>query len=397
MKKKSLFICLVIFISCVFFNSCKENTKDSKVVKIGLLHSLTGTMAISEVPVLEAELLAIKEINESGGVLGKEIVFVKEDGESKPEIFAEKARKLITEDEVVSIFGCWTSDSRKAVKPVLEEHFNLLWYPVQYEGMEASPCIMYMGACPNQQVIPAIEYCKEQFGEKMFLLGSDYVFPHTVNKIIKAQLKNLGGECSGEEYLPLGADDFSETIKEIKNSKPDVIINTLNGDSNISFFKQFSEEGFSADNLPVMSFSIAEGEVQSIGGEYLEGQLVAWNYFATTISDENEKFINDFKVESDGKMPGDPVEAAYIAVHMWAAACEKAGTFDVEAVRMASKGLSFAAPEGIVTIDGGNQHLCKKVRIGKIKNDGLIDEIWSTPTTIKPDPYLSTYAWARGL
>ena len=146
-----------------------------------------------------------------------------------------------------------------------------------------------------------------------------------------------------------------------------------------------------------MSFSIAEGEVQSIGGEYLEGQLVAWNYFATTISDENEKFINDFKVESDGKMPGDPVEAAYIAVHMWAAACEKAGTFDVEAVRMASKGLSFAAPEGIVTIDGGNQHLCKKVRIGKIKNDGLIDEIWSTPTTIKPDPYLSTYAWARGL
>ncbi len=396
--KKCRFINILVFVAaiiCLSFTSC-QNDEDS-AIRIGFLHSTTGSMAFSEQSVLDAELMAIEEINNAGGVLGHQIEVVLENGESDPAVFAKKAKKLIEEDKVVSIFGCWTSDSRKAVKNVVEEYYNLLWYPVQYEGMEASPCIMYMGACPNQQVIPAIEYCKEQFGEKMFLLGSDYVFPHTVNKIIKAQLKNLGGECSGEEYLPLGADDFSETVKEIKNSKPDVIINTLNGDSNISFFKQFSEAGFSADNLPVMSFSIAEGEVQSIGVEYLEGQLVAWNYFATTISDENEKFINDFKVESDGKMPGDPVEAAYIAVYMWAAACEKAGTFDVEAVRMASKGLSFAAPEGIVTIDGGNQHLCKKVRIGKIKNDGLIDEIWSTPTTIKPDPYLSTYAWARGL
>ena len=376
--------------------SCAENSK--RTVKIGILHSLTGTMAISETAVRDSELLAVKELNKNGGVLGKKIKVIEEDGASDPATFAEKARKLLQEDKVATVFGCWTSASRKAVKPVFEELFGLLWYPVQYEGMEASPNIMYMGASPNQQVIPAVEYCAENFGKKMFLIGSDYVFPRTANRIIKAQLSPLKAECVGEEYFPMEHKDFSKLIDEIKKEKPDVIINSLNGDSNAHFFHQMKEAGFTSANLPIMSFSIAEEEVSSIGAEYLSGHLVAWNYYETTETPLNEKFVSEYKSEYGlNRVTGDPIEAGYIAVHMWAKACEKAGSFDVEAVRVASKGLSFTAPEGTVTIDGSNQHLYKQVRIGKINEQGLIDEIWSTPETIKPDPYLSTYEWARGL
>lgn len=372
--------------------------KSSKYVKVGILHSTTGTMAISETPVRDSELLAVKEINEAGGVLGKKIKVIEEDGASDPSTFSEKARKLLEEDKVVTVFGCWTSASRKAVKPVFEELFGLLWYPVQYEGMEASPNIMYMGASPNQQVVPAVDYCAEHFGKSMYLLGSDYIFPRTANRIIKAQLAQLGGECVGEEYVPMGHQDFSEIIKEIKLEKPAVIINSLNGDSNLYFFKQMQEAGFTSENLPIMSFSISEEEVAQIGIDCLKGHLVTWNYYETTETPRNQKFVSDYKNEyGSDRVTGDPIEAGYIAVYMWAAACEKAGSFDVEAVRMAAKGLSFTAPEGTVTIDGANQHLYKQVRIGKVNSEGLIDEIWATPGAIKPDPYLSTYEWARGL
>ncbi|MCR4954035.1 MAG: urea ABC transporter substrate-binding protein [Treponema sp.] len=380
----------------VLLSGCK--IKKEEYIKVGLLHSLTGTMALSETPVRDSELLAIKEINEAGGVLGKKIKAVQEDGQSDPATFAEKARKLLSQDEVVTIFGCWTSASRKSVKPVVEELFGLLWYPIQYEGMEASPNIMYMGASPNQQVVPAIDYCAKTYGKKMYLLGSDYIFPRTANRIIKAQLGQLEGECVGETYVPMGHQDFKDIIEEIKRESPDVIINTLNGDSNIYFFHQFSEAGLNSNNLPVMSFSIAEEEVNKIGIEHLKGHLVAWNYYETTETPRNAKFVSDYKNEyGSDRVTGDPIEAGYIAVYMWAAACEKAGSFDVEAVRMAVKGLSFTAPEGTVTIDGANQHLYKQVRIGKINSNGLIDEIWTTPGAIKPDPYLSTYEWARGL
>ncbi|MBQ5999745.1 MAG: urea ABC transporter substrate-binding protein [Treponema sp.] len=393
MKKLTGIAALSILLT---ITSCAENSK--RTVKIGILHSLTGTMAISETAVRDSELLAVKELNKNGGVLGKKIKVIEEDGASDPATFAEKARKLLQEDKVATVFGCWTSASRKAVKPVFEELFGLLWYPVQYEGMEASPNIMYMGASPNQQVIPAVEYCAENFGKKMFLIGSDYVFPRTANRIIKAQLSPLKAECVGEEYFPMEHKDFSKLIDEIKKEKPDVIINSLNGDSNAHFFHQMKEAGFTSANLPIMSFSIAEEEVSSIGAEYLSGHLVAWNYYETTETPLNEKFVSEYKSEYGlNRVTGDPIEAGYIAVHMWAKACEKAGSFDVEAVRVASKGLSFTAPEGTVTIDGSNQHLYKQVRIGKINEQGLIDEIWSTPETIKPDPYLSTYEWARGL
>lgn len=380
----------------LFLVSCNE--KKAETVKVGLLHSLSGTMSISEMAVRDAELLAISEINENGGVLGKQIVPVQADGASDPQIFADEARKLLDNEKVVTVFGCWTSASRKAVKPVFEEYFGLLWYPVQYEGMEASPNIMYMGASPNQQIVPAVDYCAENIGKRMFLVGSDYVFPHTANKIIKAQLAQLDGECLGEEYIPLGGTDFSGVIKMILDKKPDVILNSLNGDSNVSFFAALSKAGITSEKIPVMSFSIAEEEVAKMDIENLAGHLVSWNYYETTQTPRNEKFVSDYKsAYGDDRMTGDPIEAAYIAVYMWAAACEKAASFEVEAVRVAAKGLSFAAPEGIVTIDGGNQHLYKQVRIGRINNKGLIDEVWSTPSAVKPDPYLSTYPWARGL
>ena len=398
--KKSIKIAgsILLLASFIQLTGCKEKENAADTIKVGILHSLTGTMAISEKPVRDSELLAIKEINEAGGILGKKIKVIEEDGESNPEVFEKKAEKLLSEDKVLTVFGCWTSASRKAVKPIFEEHFGLLWYPLQYEGIEASPNIMYMGASPNQQVVPAIDYCAENFGKRMYLLGSDYIFPRTANKIIKAQLGSMDGSVVGETYVPMGHSDFASVIEEIKSIQPDVVINTLNGDSNIAFFSQLKKAGLSSDKLHVMSFSISEEEIRTIGVENLEGQLVAWNYFETTKTARNEKFVESYKNEyGQDRVTGDPIEAGYIAVYMWAAACKKAKSFDVEDVRIASKGLSFNAPEGTVTIDGGNQHLYKQVRIGKINEKGLIDEIWASSGVIRPDPYLSTYEWARGL
>ena len=394
MKKKIVYSILIL--SSILFVSCKHSK--SKTVKVGLLHSLTGTMAISEVAVHDAELLAIEELNEAGGVLGCQIKAIEEDGKSNPRLFEEKARKLIEEDGVATIFGCWTSDSRKAVKSVVEELYNLLWYPVQYEGFEASPNIIYTGAAPNQQVVPAVEYCYEHLGKKFYLLGSDYVFPHTANSIIKAQLKELGATCIGETYVPMHESDFVEIVKEIKELEPDVIINTLNGSSNLSFFSQLKYSDISADEIPVMSFSIAEAEINSIGVEKLKGNYVAWNYFETTKNPKNTKFISAYRSEfGEEKHIGDPVEAAYISVYLWATACERAGTFDIEPVRIAAKNISYIAPEGMVTIDGSNQHLYKFVRIGQITSEGDIKELYTSNEPVRPDPYLSTYAWARGL
>ena len=397
MRKNKMIIAFLIFVIAGLIAGCKRAREENQV-KVGLLHSLSGTMALSEIPVRDAELLAIKEINAAGGVLGKQIVALQEDGESEPVVFTKKANKLLKEDKVATVFGCWTSASRKAVKPVFEDAFGLLWYPVQYEGLEASPNIMYMGASPNQQVVPAVDYCAEHFGKRMYLLGSDYVFPQTANTIIKSQLKKLGGTCMGEKYIPLGETDFREIVRDIKELKPDVVLNTLNGDSNIAFFEQLMEEGITERDIHIMSFSIAEGEINYIGVEKLEGHLVTWNYFQTTDTAENERFVKEYKkMYGENRRTGDPIEAGYIAVYMWAMACEKAGSFDVEAVRMAAKNLKFNAPEGLVIMDNLNQHLAKPVRIGRINKDGLIDEIWSTNTAIKPDPYLSTYDWARGL
>lgn len=366
-------------------------------VKVGLLHSLSGTMAISETSVRDAEKLAIEEINAQGGVLGKKIEIIEEDGASDPQIFSEKAKKLLMSDNVATIFGCWTSASRKAVKPVVEGSNGLLWYPVQYEGMEQSKNIMYMGAAPNQQIVPAIEYLLKEGKTKMFLVGSDYVFPQTANRIIKAQLAASGGEVVGEEYTPMGYTDYATIISKIKAANPDVIVNTLNGDSNVAFFKQLKDAGITAEACPVMSFSIAEEEIKGIGAQNVAGNLVSWDYYQTTDTPANEKFVAAYKkAYGEDRVTDDPIEAAYDAVYLWKAAVEKAGSFDVDAVRAAAGGVTFDAPEGMVEIDGDNQHLYKYVRIGVINSEGLIDEVYATDL-IKPDPYLTTYDWAKGL
>jgi urea transport system substrate-binding protein len=367
-------------------------------VKVGILHSLSGTMSISEVTVKNSELMAIKEINAKGGVLGKQIEAVVEDGASDWPIFAEKARKLITEDKVATVFGGWTSSSRKAMLPVFEELNGLLWYPVQYEGLESSPNIFYTGATTNQQIIPSIDFLLEKGKKKVFLLGSDYVFPRTANKIIKAQLAAKGGETVAEEYTPLGHTDYTTIIAKIKEAKPDVVYNTLNGDSNVAFFKQLKDAGISSADLMTISVSVAEEEVKGIGPEYLVGHLVAWDYYQTTDTPENKVFVESFKKEYGvDSVTSDPMEAGYVAVYLWAAAAEKAGSFEVDKVKAAAKGIEFNAPEGKVTIDGDNQHIYKTVRIGEIKADGQIVELWNSGGPVKPDPYLKTYDWAGDL
>ncbi|MEO8610747.1 MAG: urea ABC transporter substrate-binding protein [Chloroflexota bacterium] len=389
----------VLAILCIFAVAIVPSVSAQDTIKVGILHSLSGTMSISEVTVKNSEMMAIDEINAAGGVLGKQIEPIIEDGASDWPTFAEKAQKLLLEDQVAVVFGCWTSASRKAVKPVFEENNGLLFYPVQYEGLEQSPNIFYTGATTNQQIVPAVEYLLEQGKKKFFLLGSDYVFPRTSNTIIKAQLAASDGATTvGEEYVPLGGTEFSTIIEKIRAAAPDVIFNTLNGDSNVAFFKQYKDAGYTAETLPTMSVSIAEEEVKAIGTEYLLDHLVAWNYYETIDSPENTTFVEAFKAKyGEDSVTSDPMEAGYFGVYLWAAAVEKAGSTDVDAVRAAAGGITFDAPEGTVTIDGDNQHTFKKVRIGKVRADGLIDTIWSTDEAVKPDPYLCTYDWAADL
>lgn len=375
---------------------CGGQGKSSDTVKVGLLHSMSGSMAISEQAVLDAEKLAIKEINEAGGVLGKTIEYQEEDGASDPSTFATKAEKLVDQDGITTVFGCWTSSSRKAVKSIFEDYDALLFYPVQYEGMESSSNIVYTGAAPNQQIVPAIEYLIDQGYKKFFLLGSDYVFPRTANMIITAQVEAAGLEVVGEEYADMDQTDFAAIISKIEEAKPDVIINTLNGTGNVSFFKQMSEKNYTSEEYMTMSFSIAEEEVSTIGADILKGHMVSWNYYQTTETEKNTEFVKAYKEEyGDSRVTSDPAEAAYDAVYLWAAACEKAGSVEVDDVLAAieSGEISVEAPEGTVVLNGSNHHLSKPVRIGQVKEDGLIYEVYATEA-VEPDPYLETYDWA---
>jgi urea transport system substrate-binding protein len=362
---------------------------DGDTVKVGILHSLSGTMAISETTVVDAEQLAIKEINAAGGVLGKQIEAVVEDGASDWPTFAEKAEKLIDQDQVSVVFGGWTSASRKAMLPVFESKGHMLWYPLQYEGQECSQNIFYTGAAPNQQIEPAVDWLLENKGTDFFLVGSDYVFPRTANTIIKEQLKAKGGSTVGEDYLPLGNTEVTPIITKIRAALPNggVIFNSLNGDSNVAFFKQLQGAGMGPDQYPVMSVSVAEEEVRQIGPEFLSGHLASWNYFQTVETPENEKWVADFKAEfGDDRVTNDPMEAAYIMVYLWKQAVEAAGTFDIPEVRTAAYGQTFAAPEGPVTMNT-NHHLSKTVRLGEVRDDGLFDIIWETDGPIEPQPW----------
>ncbi|MGL5193840.1 MAG: urea ABC transporter substrate-binding protein [Chroococcales cyanobacterium] len=367
-------------------------------IKVGVLHSLTGTMSIGEVSVKDATLLAIEEINAAGGVLGRPLEVVIADGESNLKTFADKAKQLLTQEQVEVIFGCWTSASRKAVLQILEELNGLLFYPVQYEGLEQSPNIFYTGAAPNQQIVPAVQYLLDRGLRHIYLLGSDYIFPRTANQIIKAQLVAQDAVLVGEEYIPLGSKDVNGTIAQILSLQPDAVINTLNGDTNVAFFRELKKAGLTPDDLPVMSVSVAEAEVQEIGPEAIAGHLVAWNYFQSIDTLENQKFVRAYQAKyGSDRVTSDPIASGYLGVYLWKKAVEKAQSTQVLKVKKAAKNIELVTPKGVVKLDAKTQHLWNTVRIGQIKADGSIAEIWSSPTAIAPDPFLSRYPWAAGL
>ncbi|MFF2030436.1 urea ABC transporter substrate-binding protein [Arthrobacter sp. NPDC058192] len=376
--------------------SCVDTSGSS--VKVGFINSLSGTMAISESTVFDSLSLAAEEINAAGGVLGKQLQIISEDGASEPTKFAERAGKLIQQDCTAAVFGGWTSSSRKAMLPVFEANDALLFYPVQYEGLESSKNIFYTGATTNQQIIPALDYLAEQGTKSIFLVGSDYVFPRTANKIIQAYASAHGMKVLGEEYAPLGSTEFSTIVNKVRDSKADAVFNTLNGDSNVAFFRQYKSVGLTAESMPVVSVSIAEEEVPGVGLENVEGQLTAWDYYQTLDTPANKKFVAAFKAKFGAdRVTSDPMEAAYTSLYLWKAMVEKAGSFEVDKVQAAAGGVTFEAPEGTVTVDAKNNHITKTPRIGKITSNGLINTVWSSPAAVEPDPFLATYDWAKGL
>ena len=360
----------------------------NKPIKIGVLHSLTGTMAISESSLVDAVLLAIDEINGRGGVLGRRIQPIIVDGRSNWITFANEAKKLIEEEKVCSVFGGWTSASRKTMKPVFEECNGLLWYPVQYEGLEQSPNIVYLGAAPNQQVLPAVRWAIRNLGKRIFLVGSDYVFPRSANEIVKDEVENLGGEIVGEQYKVLGDQDFKSVVEEIKRTKPDFIFNTINGDSNIPFFKQLRKEGITSNMVPTVSMSVAEDEVRHINSILTSGDYAVWNYFQSLAGKANKSFVKNFKYRyGPHRVTSDPIEKAYSSIFFFAKAVEKAGNTDVSSIRNALKGIALSLPAGIAMIDPHTQHLTQMVRVGRARPDGQFDIVWDSKNPVKPEPY----------
>ncbi len=356
-------------------------------VKIGVLHSLTGTMSISEITVANATQLAVAEINAAGGVMGKQVTVVKEDGASDWPTFANKVDKLLSQDKVAAVFGGWTSASRKAMLPVVEKQGGLLFYPVQFEGNECSKNIIYSGAQPNQQALPALDWALSKGYKNIFLLGSDYVYPRTANLVLKKHILAQKAAVAGEEYVALGGTEFSSVINKIKAAKPDVIINTLNGDSNVAFFKQYQAAGYTAASLPVISFSIAEQEAQAIGPQLLSGQYAAWNYFQSLPNASNAKFVKAYKAKyGASSVVTDPMIHGYVDVYLWKAAVEKAKSFDPTAVRRAISGVSLNTALGKVTVDP-NGSLTQSVYIGQSGTGGQFKIVSSSKGVVAPQPY----------
>jgi urea transport system substrate-binding protein len=375
-------------------------------IKVGILHSLSGTMAISETVLKDTALMAIDEINAKGGVMGKKLEPVVVDPASDWPLFAEKTRQLISKDKVSVIFGCWTSVSRKSVLPVVEELNGLLFYPVQYEGEELSKNVFYTGAAPNQQAIPAVEYLmsKDGGGAKRFvLLGTDYVYPRTTNKILRAFLKSKGVADADimEEYTPFGHSDYQTIIANIKKfsseGKKTAVISTINGDSNVPFYKELGNQGIKATDVPVVAFSVGEEELRGVDTKPLVGHLAAWNYFMSVKNPTNTAFIKEWTAyakahnlpgQKDKPLTNDPMEATYVGIHMWAQAVEKAKSTDTDKVIAAMAGQKFKAPSGFVLeMDAKNHHLHKPVFIGEVKSDGQFKVVWKTPGPIKAQPW----------
>ncbi|MDA0867755.1 MAG: transporter substrate-binding protein [Cyanobacteria bacterium] len=356
-------------------------------MRVGILHSLSGSMALSEAPLKDAALMAIDEINQAGGVFGKPIAPIVVDGASTPSIFAQKATDLITQDHVAALFGCWTSASRKAVLPIVEAHNNLLWYPLQYEGLEQSPNIFYTGSCLNQQVEPAVSWLLQHQGQRLYLLGSDYSFPRTANQLIRAQLSLSGGTVVGEAYVSMEAENFGAIIDQIQAVQPDTVFSTLNGSSNLHFYRQYQAAGLTPEQIPIMAVSVAEGEVQRIGSA-ATGHYASWSYFQSLDLPVNHRFVQDFQARyGTDRVTSDPIEAAYFQVYLWKQAVEAAGSFECDRVRQSAYGQTFGAPGGSITVNP-NHHVAKRCRIAKLLPSGQFDIVFDTRTPLAPLPWL---------
>jgi urea transport system substrate-binding protein len=358
-------------------------------IRIGILHSLTGTMANSGSSVADATLLAVDEINRNGGVLGRPVEAIVADGRSDPEKYLVEARRLIEVEKVCTVFGCWTSASRKTVVPLFEELNHLLVYPLQYEGLEESPNVIYTGATPNQQVLPAVKWAYESENKRrFFLVGSDYVFPRVVHEIIKDQLKELGAELVGEAFLPLGSLEVRPVIEQIVAAKPDMILNSINGNSNIVFFRALRVAGLTPDKLPTMSFSIAEEEFRQFDASEFAGNYAAWNYFQSIDSEENRAFVNSYRKKyGPQRVVTDPMESGYFGVKLWAQAVAEAGSTDVRQIRSSMIRQRLTAPSGNIRIDSATQHTFKTPRIGRLQPDGQFEILWTSSKQEPPMPY----------
>ncbi|MFO0914480.1 MAG: ABC transporter substrate-binding protein [Pirellulales bacterium] len=380
-------------------------------VKVGILHSQTGVMGMSESSLRDAEMLAIEEINADGGVLGRPIEAVVEDTRSRfTDVFPAKATKLLTQDRVAAVFGCWTSVSRKAVVPVFERLNGLLFYPLQYEGNESSFNVIYGGSVPNQQILPAVDWLLSDAGgarKRLFLIGSDYVFPWTVEYILERYLPSLNRsdvQIVGHYYAPLSEFDFAPAVSAIEQAQPDAILSTINGEGNVHFFAELAKRGIGSNEIPVMSTSVGEDELRSMKGETISGHYSAWSYFQSLDTPRNRRFVRRFQNEhGDDRVISDPMEAAYSLVYLWKQSVERAQSIEVDAVRDAfAKNIEFAAPGGRIRLDPRNYHTYKRFRIGRARADLQFDLVHESPDWIAPEPYPSVafpgweVDWSRG-
>jgi len=362
-------------------------------VTVGILHSVTGTMAISETGSVEAEKLAIAQINASGGVLGRKIEFIQEDGASDWPTFAEKSRKLLVNDKTAAVFGCWTSASRKAVLPVFEQYNGMLYYPTFYEGLEQSKNVIYTGQEATQQILAGIDWVVKEKGAKTFyLLGSDYIWPRTSNKIARKHIEKKGLTVDGEEYFPLGHTQFNSVINKIKLKKPDVIYAIIVGGSNVAFYKQLKAAGIDLTKQTLMTISVTEDEILGIGGQNIVGAYACMKYFQSLDNPNNKAFVPEFKkMWGEGTVIGDVTQAAYLGPWLWKLTVEKAGSFDIDKIAAASPGVEFkGAPEGYVRIHE-NHHLWSKTRVGRAKDNGQYEVIYETANLMEPDPFPKGY------
>ncbi|HYV49357.1 MAG TPA: urea ABC transporter substrate-binding protein [Myxococcaceae bacterium] len=367
-------------------------------LRVGVLHSLTGTMAVSEVPVQQATLLAIEELNAAGGVLGRRVEAQTADSASDGSTALREAQRLIEQEQVRALFGCWTSACRRSVRPAVERAHLPYFYPLQYEGLEDSSYIVHCGATPNQQILPAVDWAVEHLGKRVFLVGSDYIFPRIAGQLIRDHLEVVRGQLAGEEYLPLGATDVQAVVEKIAAAKPDVIFNTINGGTNVAFFHALRAAGIASAKVPAISFSLAEAELQSFGAADFAGDYAAWSYFQSLPGDANRDFVERYRRRyGAGAVTDDPMEAAYLGVHLWAQAVEAAGTDEPEAVMAAVRAQAFPGPEGMVYVDPKTLHLWKTPRLGRIQPDGQFEVVWSDrQTPAAPFPLgRSKLGWAQ--